>query len=94
MANQWPESLQHHPARAARHRIWMIRNYALTLVAASARVLSPFSILFFVLFHGGSFGNNPYDYVFTKVLESGLWCGIVCNLVIVEWMVIRKRQKT
>lgn len=69
------------------HRAWMVRNYALTLVAASARLLTPFCILIYLAGHGG----HSAAAVVKQVLEINIWVGLAANLVIAEWMILIKK---
>lgn len=74
------------------HGIWMTRNYAVTLVAASARLLTPLCILIYIAGHQ----NEPFQGVpaiLENVLEVNIWVGLVVNFVITEWIVIQRLMK-
>lgn len=65
------------------HGMWMTRNYALTLVAASTRLLTPLCILVYAAVHW----KEPFQGVpamLEQVLEVNIWVGIVINLVVSE----------
>ncbi|MFD0696764.1 DUF2306 domain-containing protein [Paenibacillus sp. GCM10027628] len=66
------------------HRSWMIRNYAMTMVAVSARIVTPICILLYFAAHGNSAGGD-IAMVLGKVLEVNIWLGLVINVVISEW---------
>lgn len=67
------------------HRLWMIRNYAITLVASTARIVTPICILIFLLGQEGSKGQGV-QFVLDNVLEVNIWLGLVINIVISEWI--------
>jgi len=74
------------------HGVWMIRNYALTLVAASARLLTPLCLSIYLLGHR----NEPFQGVrpiLEHVLEVNIWFGLAVNFVISEWLIISRRRK-
>lgn len=74
------------------HRQWMIRNYSLTLVAASARLLTPLCILVYLATHR----NEPFQGVqpiLEHVLEVNIWVGLAFNFIISEWMLIGRSRK-
>lgn len=71
------------------HGVWMTRNYAMTLVAASARLLTPICILVYIATHR----NEPFQGVqpiLEQVLEVNIWVGLVVNLIISEWIIINR----
>ncbi|WP_314589991.1 DUF2306 domain-containing protein [Paenibacillus terrigena] len=84
--------------RSARHRkfeahgVWMTRNYAMTLVAASARIVTPVCILIYLAGHRGVpfQGVEP---ILNQVLEVNIWVGLVINIVISEWVIINRFKK-
>ncbi|MEW9702214.1 DUF2306 domain-containing protein [Paenibacillus sp. SI8] len=73
------------------HGVWMIRNYAVTLVAASARIVTPLCIMMYLAGHRGLpfQGVGP---ILNQVLEVNIWLGLVVNLVIAEWMIVNRKQ--
>ena len=79
--------------RYGEHRVWMVRNYALTLVAASARLLTPFCILIYLAGHGGQSAGGVAAVV-KQVLEINIWVGLAANLVIAEWMILSRFNKS
>ena len=71
------------------HQIWMIRSFAITLVAVTGRIVVPFLLLAYYTFHGFTLTAGREQMV-AEVLNVNIWVGIVLNIVIVEW-VIRKK---
>jgi uncharacterized membrane protein len=71
------------------HRSWMTRNYALTFLAVTARILVPLMLLVRLPFTGETLGAAA-DSV-PSVVPIGQVLGWVVNLVIAE-MVIRRRR--
>ncbi|MBX6383928.1 MAG: DUF2306 domain-containing protein [Microbispora sp.] len=68
------------------HRDWMMRNYALTFLAVTARILVPLLLLAQLPFRGaGSMGELA-----TSMIPIGQALGWIVNLVVVE-IVIRRR---
>lgn len=74
------------------HRIWMIRNYAITLVAATARLVTPVCILIFIL-GGKNTEGGGVEFVLEHVLEVNIWLALVVNMVIAEWLVVQPFKK-
>ncbi|GAA3400734.1 DUF2306 domain-containing protein [Paenibacillus hodogayensis] len=73
------------------HGVWMTRNYALTLVAASARLVTPICILVYIAGHR----NEPFQGVpaiLEQVLEVNIWIGLIVNFAITEWILINRRS--
>ncbi|MFD0710895.1 DUF2306 domain-containing protein [Paenibacillus sp. GCM10027626] len=77
--------------RFGEHRVWMVRNYLLTLVAASARLLTPFCILIYLAGHGVQPGGVAA--VVKPVLEINIWIGLVVNLVVGEWIILSRLKR-
>ena len=75
----------------AAHRRWMIRNYALTFLAITARVLVPV-LLLGVLASGGASDGVPA--LIGSLVPVGQVAGWVVNLAVVEWMFRRERVRT
>ncbi|MDF2959727.1 MAG: hypothetical protein K0S39_1462 [Paenibacillus sp.] len=74
------------------HRLWMIRNYAVTLIAVGARLLVPLCILIYAALHGFSIPGGR-EQMIAEILEVNVWIGLVVNLVIVEWLIVKKVSK-
>jgi uncharacterized membrane protein len=74
------------------HRSWMARNYALTFLAVTARLLVPLMLLATVPFTGGSLasltGSVP------SFISVGQVLGWVVNLAIAELVIRRRRTRT
>ncbi|WP_409346740.1 DUF2306 domain-containing protein [Paenibacillus sp. MBLB4367] len=74
------------------HGVWMTRNYAVTLVAASARIVTPICILIYLAGHR----DMPFqgvEPILKQVLEVNIWVGLVVNVVIAEWMIGNRYRK-
>ncbi len=72
------------------HRNWMMRNYALTFLAVTARILVPLFLLVQIPFRGadpGSMGELA-----TSMIPIGQTLGWVVNLVVVESIIRRRRR--
>ncbi|WP_282935523.1 DUF2306 domain-containing protein [Paenibacillus sp. RC67] len=69
------------------HGVWMIRNYAITLVAASARIVTPLCLLIYLLLHRG-IPFQGVEPILNQVLEVNIWIGLVANIIIAEWMIV------
>lgn len=72
-----------------RHQNWMMRNYALTFLAVTSRILVPVLLLAQVPFtsaSAGSIGDNA-----SSMIPIGQALGWVVNLIVVE-ILIRRRQ--
>ncbi|MBB6672072.1 DUF2306 domain-containing protein [Cohnella nanjingensis] len=67
------------------HGLWMLRSYAVTLVAATARLITPLCILIFVAGHGG-LPPGGVQAVVSLVLEVNIWLGLIVNLLLAEWV--------
>ncbi|WP_160146367.1 DUF2306 domain-containing protein [Dictyobacter aurantiacus] len=78
--------------RINEHFTWMVRNYALTLVAVVARIIVPLSIVVQLLRGQISLPINITE-VLNKTLGTGIWLAIVLNLVLAEWTILRRIQK-
>ncbi|WIY05973.1 DUF2306 domain-containing protein [Amycolatopsis mongoliensis] len=70
----------------AAHRAWMMRNYALTFLAVTSRVLVPLLLLVQVPFGGVDPGSAP------SLIPIGQTLGWVVNLIFAEFL-IRRRQR-
>ncbi|GAA3535162.1 DUF2306 domain-containing protein [Nonomuraea rosea] len=75
----------------ARHREWMMRNYALTFLAVSSRILVPLILLAQIPFsdtvNAGSIAASAQD-----TIPIGQALGWVVNLVVVEIMIRRSTR--
>ncbi|WP_182879388.1 DUF2306 domain-containing protein [Microbispora sp. H10949] len=70
------------------HRNWMMRNYALTFLAVTSRVLVPLLLVVQIPFRGaGAVGELA-----TSMIPIGQTLGWIVNLVVVE-AVIRRRTR-
>ncbi|WP_028548553.1 DUF2306 domain-containing protein [Paenibacillus sp. UNC451MF] len=74
------------------HGVWMIRNYAVTLVAASARLVTPLCILIYLTLHRGM-SFQGFEPILNQVLEVNIWVGLVVNVIIAEWMIVNRFKK-
>ncbi|MGO0062535.1 DUF2306 domain-containing protein [Brevibacillus fluminis] len=76
----------------AGHRVWMMRSYGITLVAVTARLAVPVCILFYVAAKGLP-GTAGIARMIDAILQVNIWLGIILNLVIMEWSLIRKGNR-
>ncbi|WP_440603687.1 DUF2306 domain-containing protein [Bacillus sp. GB_SG_008] len=74
--------------RVEEHRHWMIRNYALTVVAISARLFAQFLVPIYATLRGVSSDVAASDEVFASLLETGVWLAIGLHLIVAEWIII------
>jgi uncharacterized membrane protein len=76
----------------ARHREWMMRNYALTFLAVTSRVLVPIFLLARLPFRdpasAGSIGADV-----SSVIPIGQVLGWIVNLVVVEILIRRSENR-
>jgi hypothetical protein len=77
--------------RFKEHRMWMIRSYAMTLVAISARVIVPICILLYLGLHGFQLPNGGREQMVADILEVNIWIGLILNVIVVEWMLRPKK---
>ncbi|RJL32632.1 DUF2306 domain-containing protein [Bailinhaonella thermotolerans] len=75
----------------ARHRRWMMRNYALTFLAVTSRVLVPLLLLAQVPFGGAGAGSIGDDV--RSVIPIGQALGWIVNLAVVELLIRRPRSR-
>jgi len=70
----------------------MIRNYAVTLVAAIARLITPLCILIYLTGHRDMpfHGIEP---ILRQILEVNIWVRLVINIIIAEWMIFHRVLK-
>lgn len=71
------------------HRVWMLRSYAITLVAVTARLIVPVCILLYLSLHGFRLPGGREAMV-EAILETNIWIGLAINLVLVEWIVVKR----
>lgn len=74
------------------HQNWMMRNYALTFLAVSSRILVPLLLLAQIPFGVGaaaSIGDNAQS-----MIPYGQTLGWVINLIVVEAFIRRRRSQT
>lgn len=71
------------------HRKWMIRSFGMTLVAVSARLLVPFLLLGYAVFHTFTLPGGR-ELMIEEVLNINIWAGLVVDIVIVEWIILSK----
>lgn len=74
------------------HRSWMTRNYALTFLAVTARLLVPLILLAQLPFSGGTLASAA-DSV-PSLISVGQVLGWMVNLVIAEIVIRRRRTHT
>lgn len=74
----------------AAHRDWMIRNYALTFLAVTSRVLTPLLLLAQLPFLAD--GAGPAGERVTSLIPVGQTLGWIVNLVVAE-VIIRRRDR-
>jgi uncharacterized membrane protein len=74
------------------HRAWMMRNYALTFLAVTSRILVPALLLVQLPFSGAnaaSIGQSA-----TAMIPIGQTLGWIINLIFVEILIRRSRTRT
>jgi hypothetical protein len=76
----------------ARHRDWMMRNYALTFLAVTSRILVPLLLLAQVPFTSASAGAIRDDV--SSMIPIGQAVGWIINLVVVEIIIRRRRSRS
>jgi uncharacterized membrane protein len=73
----------------ASHRDWMMRNYALTFLAVTSRVLVPLMLLVQIPFNAGDPGEMA-----KSLIPIGQNVGWMINLVVVETIIRHRRRRT
>ncbi|WP_276356929.1 DUF2306 domain-containing protein [Cohnella caldifontis] len=73
----------------AAHRVWMTRSFGMTLVAVSARVLTPILILLYLALNGFSLPQGRTG-MLDAILTVNIWAGLAFDFVIVEWILLKK----
>jgi hypothetical protein len=74
------------------HQNWMMRNYALTFLAVTARVLVPLLLLIQIPFTStgvGSIGENA-----SSMIPIGQTLGWIVNIIAVEILIRRRRSRS
>jgi putative effector of murein hydrolase LrgA (UPF0299 family) len=74
------------------HRSWMTRNYALTFLPVTARILVPLTLLAQIPLSGGTLASAADSA--SSVIPIGQVLGWVINLVIAEVVIRRRRART
>lgn len=73
----------------ANHRAWMMRNYALTFLAVTSRVVAPLLLLAQLPVLDSWYGGSV-DAAIAATVPIGQWLGWIVNLAVVE-ILIRRR---
>nr|WP_255654338.1 DUF2306 domain-containing protein [Cohnella sp. REN36] len=73
----------------AAHGLWMLRSYAVTLVAATARIVTPFCIAIYAATHGGLPPGGVRSVV-SLMLDFNIWLALLINLLAVEWVIAKR----
>lgn len=76
----------------AEHRIWMIRSYAMTLVAISARLIVPLCMLLYAAMRGFHLPEGGTRQMVADILEVNIWIGLLINFCLVEWVLLKPRK--
>jgi hypothetical protein len=74
------------------HREWMLRNYALTFLAVTARILVPLLLLARIPFAGESAGSIAEHA--SAMIPVGQTAGWIVNLIVVEAVIRRRRARS
>ncbi|MBG0565973.1 DUF2306 domain-containing protein [Actinoplanes aureus] len=74
------------------HREWMMRNYALTFLAVTARVVVPVILLVLVLVASGSVDRAAFGETVESLIPVGQNLGWLINLAIAERLIRRSRR--
>ena len=75
----------------AGHRSWMMRNYALTFLAVTSRVLVPLILLTRTAFGGADAGSIRENAI--SMIPIGQTLGWIVNLIVVELIIRRRRSQ-
>ncbi|GHO47403.1 DUF2306 domain-containing protein [Ktedonospora formicarum] len=70
------------------HRLWMIRNYALTFSAVALRLWLVGGIVYLKI----TTGNVPEPVTSTDIYASGTWISWIVSLIIAEWFLIQRKR--
>ncbi|NOV02596.1 DUF2306 domain-containing protein [Paenibacillus planticolens] len=74
------------------HRIWMIRSYAVTLVATSARLIVPLCMLLYAAMRGFHLPEGGIQQMVAEILQVNIWIGLLINFCLVEWVLLKPRK--
>ena len=75
-----------------RHREWMIRLYAITFFAITARMVTPLLLLVQVPVMSSQYDGDVQAAVNASI-PYGQWLGWIVNLAVAEWIIRRTRNK-
>jgi hypothetical protein len=75
----------------ARHREWMIRLYAITFFAITARMVTPLLLLAQLPVMSSRYGGDVQAAVSASI-PYGQWLGWIVNLAIAEWIIRRTKR--
>lgn len=75
----------------AAHEVWMTRNYALTFLAVTSRLVVPLLLLVQSPFIASAYGGSMEAAVAATV-PIGQWLGWIINLIIAEVLIRRRRS--
>jgi hypothetical protein len=75
--------------RYADHRVWMLRNVALTTSIVTMRPLSYGALALMSSWLPNTYPANSIATVI-QMEDAGFWASIVIHLVVVEWIILRK----
>ncbi|MFF2812106.1 DUF2306 domain-containing protein [Streptomyces sp. NPDC058000] len=82
-----------HPHRRyADHRVWMIRNVALTLVALTSRIIQPVveHLVAAQLADPVAYAGDPLA-AGHDIASTSSWCALLLNLIAAEYLIQRRR---
>ncbi|MCM3627803.1 DUF2306 domain-containing protein [Paenibacillus glycanilyticus] len=71
------------------HKQWMIRSFAMTLTAVSARAMVPLLFLVYLLLHRFTLPEGRTGMI-EEVLDNNIWAALLVNFIIVEWIMRRR----
>jgi len=71
------------------HRKWMIRNFGVTLIAVSGRLVMPVLLLSYYVLNGLSLPGGREQMV-EEALNVNIWVGIIVNFAIIEWRILKQ----
>lgn len=76
----------------AAHEAWMMRNYALTFLAVTSRVVAPLLVLAQLPIIDSVYGGSA-DAAIEATIPIGQWLGWIINLIIAEILIRRKASR-
>jgi hypothetical protein len=74
------------------HRAWMVRLYAVTFFAITARLLVPLMLLAQLPVLQSRYGGDPQAAV-SATIPYGQWLGWIVNLLVAQWLIHRWRTR-